>query len=69
MCRAKLSRLISAWQGPIRRLSGTSGINSNGTGLLNNNRIDSGLGKVDYHINDKHSLNAMYFISPGNGVE
>ena len=35
--------------------------------MLNNNRIDSGLGKVDYHLNDKHSLNAMYYISPGTG--
>ncbi len=35
--------------------------------LPNTNRIDSGLGKVDYHLNDKNSLNFMYEISPGSG--
>jgi hypothetical protein len=37
-------------------------------GLNNVNRIDSGLGKVDYHLNDKNSVNGLYYISPGNGV-
>ena len=32
------------------------------------NNINSGLGKVDYHLNAKHSLSGMYFISPGDGV-
>jgi hypothetical protein len=45
---------------------------SNGTnfsaGLNSTNKIYSGLGKVDYHISDKHSLSAMYFISPGSGI-
>ena len=36
--------------------------------LNNTNRIDSGLGKIDYHLNDKNSLNFLYFISPGNGI-
>ncbi len=36
--------------------------------LNNNNRIDSGIAKIDYHINDKHSLNGMYEISPGIGL-
>jgi hypothetical protein len=48
-------------------VTGALAINSIGNGLLNNNRIDSGLGKVDYHLSDKHSLNAMYYISPGTG--
>ena len=45
---------------------------ANGTsfsaGLTSTNKIYSGLGKVDYHISDKHSLSAMYFISPGSGI-
>jgi carboxypeptidase family protein/TonB-dependent receptor-like protein len=36
--------------------------------LNNTNRIDSGIAKIDYHITDKHSLNGMYEISPGNGI-
>ncbi len=36
--------------------------------LNNQNRIDSGIAKIDYHINDKNSLNGMYEISPGNGL-
>jgi hypothetical protein len=32
------------------------------------NRIYSGVGKIDYHISDKHSLSGMYFISPGSGT-
>ena len=35
--------------------------------LTNTNRIDSGLAKIDYHLNDKNSLNGMYEISPGTG--
>jgi hypothetical protein len=38
------------------------------TDLSSTNRIDGGLGKVDYHINGHHSLNGMYFISQGFGV-
>jgi hypothetical protein len=36
--------------------------------LPNTNRIDSGLGKINYHLNDKHSISGMYFISPGSGI-
>ena len=36
--------------------------------LNNTNRIDSGIAKIDYHINDRHSLNGMYEISPGTGL-
>ena len=39
-----------------------------GTSLSSTNRIYSGVGKIDYHINDKHSLSGMYFISPGSGT-
>ncbi len=42
--------------------------NSFSTALNSTNRIYSGVGKIDYHINDKHSLSGMYFISPGSGT-
>src|SRR5882762_7511419 len=45
--------------GDVRRL---------GNGLVNNNTIHSGLAKVDYHINEKHSMSGSYFISPGKGI-
>jgi len=38
------------------------------TALPSENQINSGLGKLDYHISPKHTLSGMYFISPGNGV-
>ena len=38
------------------------------TALPSVNKIDSGLGKIDYHINSKHTLSGMYFISPGDGT-
>jgi hypothetical protein len=38
------------------------------TSLSSDNKIYSGVGKIDYHINDKHSLSGMYFISPGDGT-
>ena len=38
------------------------------TALPSVNKIDSGLGKIDYHINAKHTLSGMYFISPGDGT-
>jgi hypothetical protein len=50
-----------------------SGTNSFGSQFIpntlpNTNRIDSGVTKVDYHLNDKNSLNAVYEISPGSGL-
>jgi hypothetical protein len=38
------------------------------TSLSSINRIDAGLVKGDYHVNDKNTLTGMYFISPGNGI-
>jgi hypothetical protein len=35
--------------------------------LNSTNLVNSGLAKVDYHINDKNTLTGMYFISPGGG--
>ena len=37
-------------------------------GLSSTNQIDSGIIKVDYHLNEKHSLDFTYFMSPGNGL-
>ncbi len=36
--------------------------------VIGSNRIDAGLAKIDYHINDKNELHGSYFISPGNGL-
>jgi hypothetical protein len=38
------------------------------TSLNNVNNINSGVGKIDYHINSKNSISGMYFISPGTGT-
>jgi len=38
------------------------------TSLANVNDIYAGVGKVDYHLNDKNTFSGMYFISPGNGT-
>ena len=37
-------------------------------GLLSNNQQDNGVGKIDYHINDHHSISGMYFNGRGGGV-
>ena len=63
---------LSNYPGLFPIVAGTNptgtGITKIGNGLINDNRIDSGLGKVTYHLSDKHSVNAMYYISPGAGV-
>ncbi len=38
------------------------------TAIPSINNINSGIGKIDYHVNSKHTLSGMYFISPGNGT-
>jgi hypothetical protein len=38
------------------------------TSLYSDNQINSGIGKLDYRLNDKHSFSGMYFISPGDGI-
>jgi hypothetical protein len=58
---------------PLSNYPGLFPVNANPTDTLNtsinsSNRIDSGMAKIDYHLNDKHSINGMYFISPGNGI-
>ncbi len=46
--------------------NGTS--NSIITSLASTNTIYSGVGKLDYRLNDKHSFNGLYFQSPGAGT-
>jgi hypothetical protein len=46
----------------------SNGSNTLETALTSTNTIYSGVGKLDYHINDKNSLSGMIFISPGNGT-
>ena len=38
------------------------------TALASSNSIYSGVGRLDYRINDKNSLNGMFFMSPGAGT-
>ncbi|HEV3329387.1 MAG TPA: carboxypeptidase regulatory-like domain-containing protein [Bryobacteraceae bacterium] len=38
------------------------------TALASSNSIFSGVGKLDYHINAKNTLNGMFFMSPGSGT-
>ena len=38
------------------------------TSLSSDNKIYSGVGKIDYHVSDKNSLSGMFFISPGDGT-
>jgi hypothetical protein len=59
---------LSNYPGLFPVVTGADGTNNFSSGLTSNNRIYSGLGKVDYHISEKHSLSAMYFISPGSGI-
>jgi hypothetical protein len=47
--------------------SGANGL-SVVTSLASSNTIYSGVAKLDYHLNDKHSFSGLYFISPGSGV-
>ena len=38
------------------------------TDLANNNTVNGGLAKINYHLSDKHSLEGMYFISQGEDL-
>jgi hypothetical protein len=58
---------LSNYPGLFPVVGGTNG-NNFSAGLTSTNKIYSGLGKVDYHISEKNSLSAMYFISPGSGI-
>jgi hypothetical protein len=59
---------------PLANAPGLFPVNNGANGLLLNtslastNTIYSGVGKLDYHLNEQHSFNGLYFISPGEGV-
>jgi hypothetical protein len=38
------------------------------TDLANNNTVNGGLVKINYHLSDKHSLEGMYFLSQGDDL-
>jgi hypothetical protein len=38
------------------------------TALTSTNSIFSGVGRLDYRINEKNSLNGLFFMSPGSGT-
>jgi hypothetical protein len=58
---------LSNYPGLFPVNSGANGINIQ-TGVNSSNKIYEGVGKVDYHLSENHTLNLMYFISPGSGL-
>ena len=52
---------------PMTSATGPFGSNTLNTALASSNTVYSGVGKLDYHINDKNSLSGMFFMSPGDG--
>ncbi|HEY6334148.1 MAG TPA: TonB-dependent receptor, partial [Blastocatellia bacterium] len=63
-CAPVSGQPTSGFQG-LFPVSATGSLN---TTLGSTNRIDSGLVKVNYHLNSRNMFSGMYFISPGNGV-
>jgi hypothetical protein len=69
-CPTPLPTTPAAWT----TYSCTGGLYPTNTGTSSNLPVtfpstfgsDNGLAKIDYHINDHHTLNAMYFISRGH---
>src|SRR4029077_9126996 len=56
---------------PLSNYPGVFPVSSNGTyntALASTNSIFSGVGKLDYHLNDKNSFNGLFFMSPGSGT-
>ena len=54
--------------GPFQGLfpSNTSGTYF--TDMANNNTVNGGLAKINYHLSDKHNIEGMYFISQGDDL-
>jgi Carboxypeptidase regulatory-like domain/TonB dependent receptor-like, beta-barrel len=52
--------------------SGAAGSASNPnefpTGLISTNQSDNGMGKIDYHVNDKNTLSGMFFRGEETGI-
>ncbi len=67
---AQLAGLSSSCA-PLSNYPGLFPASSTGTyatALASSNSIFSGVGRLDYRINDKNSLNGMFFMSPGTGT-
>jgi carboxypeptidase family protein len=67
-CQPLAGQPASGSQGLFQGLFPATSTGSLNTILNSTNKIDSGLAKIDYHINDKNTLSGMYFISPGRGI-
>jgi hypothetical protein len=46
----------------------SSSTGTDATALTSSNSIYSGVGRLDYRINDKNTINGMFFRSPGSGT-
>jgi hypothetical protein len=57
----------SNYPGVFPTNNGTTGLNFP-TGLVSTNTSDSGLGKIDFHINDKNSLSGTFFDGKETGI-
>jgi hypothetical protein len=58
---------------PLSNYPGLFPVNAGPTTIVNTsipstNNINSGLGKIDFHPNAKHTISGIYFISPGSGI-
>src|SRR5579863_935293 len=56
---------------PLANYPGLFPASTNGsyaTALASTNSIFSGVGKLDYHLNEKNTFNGMFFMSPGSGT-
>jgi hypothetical protein len=56
---------------PLANFPGLFPASTNGsynTALASTNSIFSGVGKLDYRLNDKNSFNGLFFMSPGSGT-
>jgi hypothetical protein len=62
---------LSNYPGLFRTNPGTNPTDPSfiASGLTNTNDIHGGLAKLDYHLNEHHSLNGMYFLSQGSGSQ
>lgn len=56
---------------PLPNFPGVFPVSTTGsfpTALASTNTIYSGVGRLDYHLNDKNSFNGLFFMSPGEGT-
>lgn len=54
--------------GPFQGLFPSTTTGTYFTDLANNNAVNGGLAKINYHLSDKHSLEGMYFLSQGDDI-